>query len=198
MLSHTRLLPRSPSTHQRFQDALTTVSRQIAKYESNGLRLDLKKGDAAAVKERVARLRLLYVAEGDVAKVESFAQEALAACKDPQPASQVIVATYVSNRKRWAASSGEALRDVVQALVDAVDDWMARSLLLAVEQGVDEKGLVDAVEELFTARGSLNQALFSLAKLHRIRGARLAKEGVNASAALFHSSGQKSSIHRWN
>jgi len=171
---------------QRFQDALTTISRQIAKYEANGMSFELKKGDVPAVKERIARLHQLYVSPGDVSKVETFAQEALATCVIAKPANQAMVTGFVENRKRWSVRSGEALRDVAQALLDAVDDWMGRSLQLAVSQGVDEKGLVDAVEDLYTARGSSDQALFSLAKLHRIRGARLAKEGVNASAALFH------------
>jgi S1-C subfamily serine protease len=170
----------------RFRDALTGISRQIAKFEANGMSFELKKGDVAAVKQRVLRLKQLYVATGDVAKVEAFAQEALSTCVVPRVADQALVAGFVENRKRWSAGTSEALRDVVQALLDAADDWMARSLRLAVEQEQAEKGLVDAVEELFLARGSSDQALLSLAKLHKIRGARLAKEGANASAALFH------------
>ena len=170
----------------RFRQALRTVSAQIAKFESNGLRFDLKKRDAEAVHARIGRLGGLFVDEADVTKVRAFSQEVLASCLEAKVPDTAAVVAFVGQRARWRAISSEALGDVTVALLDAADDWMARSLVLAVEQGVDEKGFVDALEDLFEARGDANQALFSLAKFHRIRGARLAKEGANASAALFH------------
>jgi len=169
-----------------FKEALTMVSRRIAKSESNGLRFDLKKADAASVNERLARLKQLYVNEDDVIKVTAFGRLVLSSHLEPRLLDAAQVKAFVVARAQWSAISSEQLQDVVEAFLDAVDDWMGRSLQYAVDQRVDEKGLVDAVEDLFVARGSSNHALFSLSKLHRIRGARLAKEGVNASAALFH------------
>lgn len=169
-----------------FKEALRTISRRIAKSESNWLRFDLKKADAESVNVRLARLKLLYVEEADVIKVAGFGRQVLAAHLEPRLLDAALVKAFVVDRAQWSAISSEQLQDVVTTFLDAADDWMGRSLQLAVDRGVDEKGLVDAVEDLFAARGSVNHALFSLAKLHRIRGARLSKEGANSSAALFH------------
>lgn len=174
------------SDDERFKQALRTVSAQIAKFESNGLRFDLKKRDAAAVNARTNRLSQLYVEDADVAKVQAFAAEILSAHLEAKVPDAAAVTAFVGKRTRWRAISSEVLSEVLVALFDAADDWMARSLVLAVEKGVDEKGFTDALEELFEARGDANQALLGLAKFHRLRGLRLAREGANASAALFH------------
>ena len=171
---------------ERFKQALRTISAQIAKFESNGLRVDLKLRDAKAVHARIVRFGELYVDEADVAKVKIFAEEVLAEHLEAKVPDAAALSAFAQKRARWRAVSSEQLNDVLVALFDAADDWMARSLVLAVDQGVDEKGFVDVLEDLFDARGDGNQVLFSLAKFHRIRGARLAKEGANASAALFH------------
>lgn len=170
----------------QFKDALRTISRRIAKSESNGLRFNLKQADAGAIKERMDRLKLLYVEDGDVSKVTDFAQQVLTSYIEPKLPDGELIKAFVISRKQWSSLSSEQLQDVVTALLDAADNWMGQSLQLAVDQKADEKGLVDAIEDLYLARGSKNQALFSLSRLHAIRGARLAKEGANASAALFH------------
>lgn len=169
-----------------FIEALQSASRAIAKAEAEALRGDLARGDESAVKARMEGLRRLYADEGQLGRVAVFAQEILSAHLSPRLLEGAEVRAFVASRKKWRGITEPQLSEVVATLLSAADGWMSRSLLLAVERKHDAKDLVDAVEELFIARGAQGQATFGLADLHVIRGARLAKEGLNASAALFH------------
>jgi S1-C subfamily serine protease len=169
-----------------FIEALESVSRRLAAAEAEGLRGDLERGDAEAVNARIDRLRRLYVDESQLAKVAAFAQEILSAHVVARLLEGEEVRVFIAKRDKWRGITQPQLQEVVAVLMASVDGWMARSLRLAVERRHDAKGLVDAVEELYVSRGRQGQSTFCLADLHVIRGARLAKEGANASAALFH------------
>jgi len=169
-----------------FIEALESVSRKLAAAESAGLRDDLEHGDADAVNSRIEKLRRLYVDESQLSQVVAFTKEILASYVTPRLLEADEVRGFVAKRGKWRGITQPQLSDVVAVLLASVDGWMAKSLRLAVERKHDAKGLVDAVEELYVSRGRRDQAGFSLADLHVIRGARLAKEGANASAALFH------------
>jgi hypothetical protein len=131
-------------------------------------------------------LRRLYADEGQLGRVAVFAQEILSAHLSPRLLEGAEVRAFVASRKKWRGITEPQLSEVVATLLSAADGWMSRSLLLAVERKHDAKDLVDAAEELYSASGVHGPAKFGLADLHVIRGARLAKEGANASAALFH------------
>ncbi len=169
-----------------FIEALRSASRAIAKSEAEALRADLARGDEAAVKARIDGLRRLYADEGQLGKVAVFAQDILTSHLEPRLLEGAEVRAFLASRDKWRGITEPQLGEIVATLLSAADGWMSRSLLLAVERKHDAKDLVDAVEELYAAGGSQGQATFGLADLHVIRGARLAKEGVNASAALFH------------
>ena len=169
-----------------FIEALQSASRAIVKSEAEGLRGDLARGDEVAVKTRMEGLRRLYADEGQLGRVAVFAQEILSSHLAPRLLEGAEVRAFLVSRNNWRGITDPQLSEVVATLLSAADGWMSRSLQLAVERKHDAKDLVDAVEELFAARGAQGQATFGLADLHVIRGARLAKEGVNASAALFH------------
>lgn len=170
----------------QFRDALKSASIRIAQLEAADLKIELKNGDVAAVNIRMQRLKSLYVEESDIMKLTQFSQEILASYLEPKIPESTNIKEFIIQRSRWSATYIEQLKPVLTALIDAADNWMDKSLQLAVEKNTDEKGLVDTVEELFRIQGSTNHTSLNLAKLHRIRGARLAKEGANASAALFH------------
>lgn len=171
---------------ERFRSALATVSRQVAKFEANGMRGELKNGDALKLRQRIERLRDLYVTEAEWTRVATTSSEVISLCGELKAADPLLVEAFITQRQRWTGGGGGSLGDVVQAMLDAADDWMGKALHSAVAKGSSEVGLVDAVERLYAERGSADQALFGLAKLHLIRGAKLAKEGANSSAALFH------------
>ena len=176
----------SAADDSAFIEALQSASRAIAKSEAESLRGDIARGDEAAVKARMEGLRRLYVDEGQLSRVAMFAQEILSAHLAPRLLEGAEVRAFLASRNKWRGITEPQLSEVVATLLSAADGWMSRSLLLAVDRQHDAKDLVDAVEELYSARGAQRQAMFGLADLHVIRGARLAKEGANASAALFH------------
>ena len=169
-----------------FIGALESVSRKLAAAEAAGFRDDLERGDADAVNSRIEKLRRLYVDESQLAQVASFAHEILASHVVSRLLEGEEVRSFITKRGKWRVITQPQLSDVVVVLLASADGWMSRSLRLAAERKHDAKGLVDAVEELYVSRGRRDQAEFSLADLHVVRGARLAREGVNASAALFH------------